>query len=91
MSTVTKASLESKIRRLEMFEQSQDGQLRLSLNEEYQLEAYRMLLKLLQPVQLPSPFSVGDNEDDPSYFNDWVYEVDEVKEALTEHGLELGE
>lgn len=44
MSTVTKASLESKIRRLEMFEQSQDGQLRLSLNEEYQLAAYRMLL-----------------------------------------------
>lgn len=44
MNTVTKASLESKIRRLEMFEQSQDGQLRLSLNEEYQLAAYRMLL-----------------------------------------------
>lgn len=45
MNTVTKASLESKIRRLEMFEQSQDGQLRLSLNEEYQLAAYRMLLE----------------------------------------------
>ncbi len=47
MNTVTKASLESKIRRLEMFEQSQDGQLRLSLNEEYQLAAYRMLLERL--------------------------------------------
>ncbi len=47
MNKVTKASLESKIRRLEMFEQSQDGQLRLSRNEEYQLAAYRMLLERL--------------------------------------------
>ncbi len=83
MSKVTKESLEMRIQYM--------SDRSLSLNEEYQLEAYRMLLKLLQPVQLPSPFSVGDNEDDPSYFNDWVYEVDEVKEALTEHGLELGE
>ncbi len=54
MNTVTKASLESKIRRLEMFEQSQDGQLRLSLNEEYQLEAYRMLHAIVSenPVYL---------------------------------------
>lgn len=54
MNTVTKASLESKIRRLEMFEQSQDGQLRLSLNEEYQLAAYRMLHAIVSenPVYL---------------------------------------
>lgn len=87
MIKVTKESLETRVKILE-FEHREYG---LSLKEEYQLEAYRMLLKLLQPVQLPSPFSVGDNEDDPSYFNYWVYEVDEVKEALTEHGLELGE
>lgn len=87
MSKVTRESLEIRVNILE-FEHREYG---LSLKEEYQLEAYRMLLKLLQPVQLPSPFSVGDNEDDPSYFNYWVYEVDKVKEALTEHGLELGE
>ncbi len=51
MNTVTKASLESKIRRLEMFEQSQDGQLRLSLSEEYQLAAYRLLFKLLSECE----------------------------------------
>lgn len=38
MNNVTKASLESKIRRLEMFEQSQDGQLRLSLKAAYKGE-----------------------------------------------------
>ena len=57
MNTVTKASLESKIRRLEMFEQSQDGQLRLSLNEEYQLEAYRMLLERLKQEEFFTNFA----------------------------------
>lgn len=85
MSKVTKESLAQRINALELTAEW------LSINQEYQLDAYRMLLKLLQPVQLPSPFSVGDNEDDPSYFNYWVYEVDKVKESLTEHGLELGE
>lgn len=57
MNTVTKASLESKIRRLEMFEQSQDGQLRLSLNEEYQLAAYRMLLERLKQEEFFTNFA----------------------------------
>lgn len=65
MNTVTKASLESKIRRLEMFEQSKDGQLRLSLNEEYQLAAYRMLFDFLcndSQVQIQGLIAALDNE-----------------------------
>lgn len=82
----TKVTKESLAEKITDFEERKKRGL-LSINGRYQLEAYRLLLSLLQPVQLPRGFSVGDNEDDPSYFNDWCYLAKEVQEELTKHGL----
>lgn len=44
---VNAETLQKKIRRLELIKVSGGGLIALSLNEEYQLEAYKMLLALM--------------------------------------------
>lgn len=51
MAKVTKESLEGKIKRLSMQGNPEFG-LGLTLNEEYQLEAYKMLLGFMEDEEL---------------------------------------
>lgn len=48
MTQVTKESLAAKIRRLELVKETPNNLVALSINEEYQLEAYKMLLDCLR-------------------------------------------
>ncbi len=65
-----------------------ESQPHLSLKEEKYLAVCKALNRRMKPVVLPDGFSVGDNEDDPSYFNTWCYDAAEVKAALDERGVE---
>lgn len=63
MTQVTKESLAEKIKHLES-RSNDEYALGLSLNEEYQLAAYRMLLKYLE-YEATRAFSILDSE--PKY------------------------
>lgn len=64
-----------------------ESQPHLSIKEEKYLKVCRELRERMKPVVLPESFSVGDNEDDPDYFNTRCFAVDDVKEALDERGV----
>lgn len=96
MATITKESLKAKIKRLESLGNAEFG-LGKTLNEEFQLEAYRMLLAGMEqePVAYadPQPAPVIPDEIEPDDGNtfDYVDGWNACRAAMLQDGALIGE
>lgn len=62
-----------------------------TIRDLYIVQALELALQVLEavPIELPRHYTVGDNVDDPSYFNDTVIDYHETVELIESQGYKV--